>query len=424
MTIDLFKYLPLYYRESRIMKALMDALGEEVPDAIGYLWKVFFANTVPEEGLWLWLQEYDAATREEVYAKMRGGGALNLEMLQALDIEAVETYKLCPEEGIVLSGNDAYFADGIYIGPLISDIYVDPDEVQVAQQLITLAGMAGFRYWLAVKSKSLVPKAPEQSYSSIALYPSYIFPSPDNYLSGQMVLTCSRVTTSIENKSLAKITHWFSPVAFFDENRYWTDDSNPGAVSKVTTSEMEMIRIFPTGDTYLDYLAPDINNNDETILSVGGEGVDSLDRSDYALLKFDLSGFELPRVYSCELFLYVASTRHFNLHTYPFDVFLLASPFDEETVTPNTAPTRLPEHVARIYLPDPLEENSDGTWISWDISSVLEFWKVHPNYGLLLTHTGYENEGYDAVYFASVNYYEGSMDNAGNWAPYLQIIYK
>lgn len=84
----------------------------------------------------------------------------------------------------------------------------------------------------------------------------------------------------------------------------------------------------------------------------------------------------------------------------------------------------LPEHVARIYLPDPLEENSDGTWISWDISSVLEFWKVHPNYGLLLTHTGYENEGYDAVYFASVNYYEGSMDNAGNWAPYLQIIYK
>jgi len=59
-------------------------------------------------------------------------------------------------------------------------------------------------------------------------------------LSGQMVLTCSRVTTSIENKSLAKITHWFSPVAFFDENRYWMDDSNPGAVSKVTTSEMEI----------------------------------------------------------------------------------------------------------------------------------------------------------------------------------------
>ena len=233
--IDLFKYLPRYYLESRIMKALMDAMGEEVPDAIGYLWKAFFANTVPEEGLWLWLNEYDAATREEVYAKMRGGGALNLEMLNALGIEAIETYKLCPEEGITLSGDDAYFADGYYIAPLISDIYVDQDDVEVARQLISLAGMAGFRYWLAVKCKSLSVKEALQPLGSLALYPSFVFPSPDEYLSGEVVLTGSRVLISAEHKSFSVARPaWFSPVVPFADNIYWTDERLTAQASKTT----------------------------------------------------------------------------------------------------------------------------------------------------------------------------------------------
>jgi len=235
MTIDLFKYLPRYYLESRIMRKLMDAMGEEVPDAIGYLWRVFFANTVPEEGLWLWLQEYDATTREEVIAKMRGGGALNLEILHALGLDAVETYKLCPEGGITLSGNDAYFADGYYIAPLISDIYVDPDEVEVVRQLISLAGMAGFRYWLAVKCQNLVIRAAVQQEASIAIYPGFIFPSPDEFLSGEIVFTRSQVTITVENKSMsvARPT-WFSPVVGFAGDIMWSDVKLSAQASKTT----------------------------------------------------------------------------------------------------------------------------------------------------------------------------------------------
>ena len=59
MTIDLFKYLPLYYRESRIMKALMDALGRKSRTLLATCEGVF-ANTCPDEGFWLWLREYDA----------------------------------------------------------------------------------------------------------------------------------------------------------------------------------------------------------------------------------------------------------------------------------------------------------------------------------------------------------------------------
>lgn len=240
MTIDLFKYLPRYYLESRIMRSLMDAMGEEVPDAIGYLWQVFFANTCPDEGFWLWLDEYDATTREEVYAKMRGGGALNLEMLHALDIEAVETYKLCPEEGITLSGDDAYFADGYYIAPLISDIHVDPDEVEVARQLIALAGMAGFRYWLAVKCQSLLTKETLVPLGSLALYPSFTFPSPDEYLSGQVVLTGSQVLISAEHKSISIARPaWFSPVAFFTDDIYWINERLFAQAEKTTVYQLE-----------------------------------------------------------------------------------------------------------------------------------------------------------------------------------------
>jgi hypothetical protein len=236
--IDLFKYLPRYYLESRIMRALMDAMGEEVPDAIGYLWRVFFANTCPEEGFWLWLNEYDATTREEVYAKMRGGGALNLEMLHALDIEAVETYKLCPEEGITLSGDDAYFADGYYISPLVSDIYVDPEEVEVARQLVAMSGMAGFRYWMAVKCKSLVEKVRVEPMGSLALFPSFSFPSPDDYLSGETALTMSQVTVESTHKSIVPArTSWFSPVVTFSNDIYWTDESLFAQASKTTQTD-------------------------------------------------------------------------------------------------------------------------------------------------------------------------------------------
>ena len=251
----------------------MDALGEEVPDAIGYLWKAFFANTCPDEGFWLWLREYDARTREEVYAKMRGGGALNLEMLQALDLKPWRPISCAQRRVLSLSGNDAYFADGIYIGPLISKHLVIRMKSRWPNS-IALAGMAGFDTGWAVKeARAWCRRAPEQSYSSIALYPSYIFPSPDNYLSGPMVLTCSRVTTSIENKSLAKITPGFSPVAFFDENRYWTDDSRSWSSEQVTTSEMEMIRSSHPGIPTSIILPPILITNDETILSSAGKGL-------------------------------------------------------------------------------------------------------------------------------------------------------
>jgi hypothetical protein len=418
MTIDLLKYLPRYYLESRIMKALMDAMGEEVPDAIGYLWKVFFANTVPEEGLWLWLQEYDASTREEVFAKMRGGGSLNLEMLHALGVDAVETYKLCPEEGITLSGDDAYFADGYYVAPLISDIYVTPKEVEITRQLISMAGMAGFRYWLAVKCKSIVIKAAVQQQGSIALFPSFNFPSLDEYLSGEVVFTGSRATISFESKSLvvSRIS-WFSPVIGFVDDITWDSQKIFRQVSKTT----EILSPLES-DTYLDCLKPDNSNEAETWLVVGGEGVNELSRSDYALLKFDLSGMDLNKSpYKCELFLYVASTKHFNCHEFPFDIHIVTDPWAEDTVTPGDAPAWQEGCVARKYLSNQLEADSEGTWVSWDITAALKYWKANENHGIVIVHTGYEGEGYDAVAFASTDYYEGNTSEVGEFAPYLNI---
>jgi len=238
MAIDLFKYLPRYYLDSRIMKALQDSIGEEVPDAIGYLWRVLFCNTVPDEGLWLWLDEYDALTRDEVYAKMRGGGALNLEMLLALSIGAVETTFLCPEVGINLSEDDAFFVDGIYYGPLISEIWVDTDELEVAKRLVALTGMAGFRYWMVLKCQNTVPKSPAVPYVSLSEIPPLCLPEPWDFdiLSGGILLAMSQMRSDAASKSFAnraKVSI-FSPLAFWVEELYWNSETSFMAQSCTT----------------------------------------------------------------------------------------------------------------------------------------------------------------------------------------------
>ena len=169
-----------------------------------------------------------------------GGGALNLEMLQAMGIEAVETTWLCPEAGINLSEDDAYFADGYYIAPLISDIYIDPAEVEIARRLIELSGMAGFRYWLALKCQNHSLKRIVKPYASLGIVPPLAMIEPWDYdvLSGELCLYGSQTRWDFVSRSFAHVRPpWFSPLVDWVDDLFWDDNISYTAKSKATQQD-------------------------------------------------------------------------------------------------------------------------------------------------------------------------------------------
>ena len=132
--IELMKYLPKYYRKSAVMRTIQEAIAPEIPDGIGDLWRVFFLSTCPDEYLYLWQNELEEETRDELLAKLRGTGVLNRELAESMGLDLLETYRLSPEEGYTLSGNDAMFPDGMYYGPLITDVITKPTEIDVTRR--------------------------------------------------------------------------------------------------------------------------------------------------------------------------------------------------------------------------------------------------------------------------------------------------
>lgn len=236
--IDLMQHLPDYYWESRIMKALMAAVGEEVPDAIDYLWRIFFANTCPDEAFWIWEEEYDAKGREEVYAKMRASGSLNREMLLAQGLNSVAMHTKTPEEGVTLSGDDGFFADGIHYGPLIAEIYAPLEKMNTARRLVNMAGMGGFRYWFVTTVQAKSTPEPTNSTAVISIYPGIVLPSADGYLSGPAVLTGAQIAGMFSQFYIdASRETWFSPIiAFGHDNIYFDDTDLTDQYSKITIS--------------------------------------------------------------------------------------------------------------------------------------------------------------------------------------------
>lgn len=200
--IELMKYLPDYYQESRVMKSIQMAIEGEIPDLLSVLPRIFFLSTCPDDFLWLWQNEYGSLEKDDIYAKIRGTGLLNREITESLGIELFEPYRLSPEEGYTLSGNDAVFPDGKYYAPLVTDVIVIPDKIEMTRKLINATKASGFNYWLAVKLSEIIKHKQEITTGITAVIPGVIFPSFDGTLSGVAInrsvgLTCIRQNTLV-----------------------------------------------------------------------------------------------------------------------------------------------------------------------------------------------------------------------------------
>ncbi|KLU66765.1 hypothetical protein DEAC_c14330 [Desulfosporosinus acididurans] len=185
--IDLTKYLPEFYRKSTTMQAIQRAIGPAIPDGISYLWQVFFLSTCPDEYLYLWQNELGAQSRDDMFAKLRGTRVLNRELAEDMGIDLFETYRASPEAGYTLSGSDAVFPDGVHYAPLITDVIIKPEDIQVTRRMIDIMSASGFLYWFSVKVSEYIGHEIGGLTGSQALYPGIIFPSDDGMLSGSEI---------------------------------------------------------------------------------------------------------------------------------------------------------------------------------------------------------------------------------------------
>ncbi|MGM0883707.1 MAG: hypothetical protein ACQEXQ_22070 [Bacillota bacterium] len=223
MTSPLIRYLPEYYQESRQMTAIMEAAEPDIPDVEGKLLHSLFLSESPEEWLYLWQRELQVSDREELLAKLRSSGTLNMETINSLGLSALETYRLSPEDGYTLSGDDAMFPDGFFFGPLITAIYVNPDQVDVVRKLVQISGFAGFKYWLAVTLKHQV-KLDNQRIGTLRSL--YLGPDRDVKLSyeeevsGKKASTGAAASLYLSAGSMAQTARgaWWSPGLFFTDS--------------------------------------------------------------------------------------------------------------------------------------------------------------------------------------------------------------
>lgn len=238
--INLMRYLPEYYQESRQMNAIMDAAKPDIPDVDNDLWKALFLTDAPEKWLYLWQEELNEVKREALLAKLRSSGTLNQETLQALGLSSLETFTLSPEDGYVLSGDESVFPDGQFYGPLISAIFVQPDNVKVVKNLIAISGLAGFRYWLAVQIQEQARQTVGRMGTLRNLYPGITFASQLTYdeLSGIKTRTTSQFSFYYPNQARERRT-WWSPNVHFLENLTYCVESLVTQQSVITVSKEE-----------------------------------------------------------------------------------------------------------------------------------------------------------------------------------------
>ncbi|TLS51753.1 hypothetical protein FE782_12615 [Paenibacillus antri] len=239
---SLIRYLPEYYRESRQMNAILDAAAPDIPDVEGRLLHALFLSEAPEEWLGLWKRELQAPDRDALLAKLRSSGTLILDTILALGLTATETYRLSPEDGYTLSGDDAVFPDGAFYGPLISAIHVEPEQVEVVRKLIQISGFAGFRYWLAVHAKASVRTQAPKAGMQRSVYPGIDRETKLSYgeLSGRGVDTAGRVALVRSHEADAGREAWWSPGLFFTDPLRFTDETVRAQQCAVTVVQEPM----------------------------------------------------------------------------------------------------------------------------------------------------------------------------------------
>lgn len=219
----LIDYLPVYYQESRQMNAIMDAVEPDIPDVDHKLAKAFFLSGAPDEWLYLWQSELNESNREALLAKLRSSGTLNQETLRALGLFSLETYQLSPEDGYMLSGEDAMLPDGKFYGPLISSIYANPDNIQVVKNLVSISGLAGIRYWFTMQVQEYAKQTTGSMGTLRNLYPGITMEEKLNWdeLSGPAISTGSNRQLFYSNHVEAAHSSWWSPnISFLDPIDY------------------------------------------------------------------------------------------------------------------------------------------------------------------------------------------------------------
>lgn len=216
----LMSYLPRYYQDSRVMRAIMEAIAPEIPDAIGELWRVFFLSRTEghEELQEFWRRELEEEDFFALLGKLRSGSLLNLEILREQGFDAIDTHRYSPESGYVLSGSESVFPDGKYFGPLIVDLYAAPETVAVARELVKRSSIAGSRYIFVVRyrEEAHAPKATAARTAGIA--PGVIYPNrTTDPVSGRPVRTAIETTVSRLDSAVVTRPSWWSPVVTFLE---------------------------------------------------------------------------------------------------------------------------------------------------------------------------------------------------------------
>ncbi|NRS15810.1 hypothetical protein HP398_05100 [Brevibacillus sp. HB1.4B] len=225
--------LPGYYKKSRHMRAIMDAVSDYLP-VDSDIWKAFFLHLMYEPSLELWRRELDAADDEDLLAKLRANGRMTVESILAQGFGLQESYRLMPEAGLELS-EFGVMADGWEFAPLTSVIYTTPETLSVARGIVKLMGMAGFRYLFSVALAHKVEYERGSASNSIARHRDiHIVDRWDDLLSGKEKMT----THSLQQHSLHKTNHdrrsWWSPNVFFTDELTFADEVFRVQQSKVT----------------------------------------------------------------------------------------------------------------------------------------------------------------------------------------------
>jgi len=249
MNETLKSYLPTYYRESRQMNAIMDLVAIHMPDVDKDLWKAFYVKMLSEKSIDLWKKEYAVNTEEELLALLSSSGTLSVEALQKKGLSVFETFRVMPEDGVVLS-QDGVMADGKEFMPLttiIQTVLEDKpdydhekalDTHSFAKGLVKLMGLAGFQYLFALALRAKIQVSREQALHMGTLHVGFESPNrlDDEELSGPSVVRQAGQAVQFYQSVRFKRKAWWSPNVFFTDPHTFITEEFSSQQSSVTRS--------------------------------------------------------------------------------------------------------------------------------------------------------------------------------------------
>ncbi len=229
------RYLPEYYQESRQMKAIMEAVATHMPDVDGEMWKSFFVSLLSDKSLDLWRREFGVESQEELMARLRSTGMMNLEMLNFQGFTIHEPYRDMPEDGMILS-EAGVMADGKEFMPLTTVIFTTPETLVVAKGLVRLMGLSGFQYLLSLAIEEYLCVQPGEMHENTRTIYTRItrLDETAEELSGHPIRREEQRTIYGEHHADARHRSWWSPNVFFTDSVQYRDTLSSMQYASVT----------------------------------------------------------------------------------------------------------------------------------------------------------------------------------------------